>query len=111
MSEARPLPSHTTTGMGGSSLRLSSAMEITLGPPSTIRHTRGTPWPKPGTYSQKHVNPSIYHWSETNVWERNVKAKHVDVKREQTHQRREEMKSVVTAEHPFAVPALSELQA
>ena len=47
MSEARPLPSHTTTGMGGSSLRLSRAMEITLGPPSTIRHTTGTPWPRP----------------------------------------------------------------
>lgn len=43
MSEARPLPSHTTTGTGGSSLRLSRAMEITLGPPSTIMHTRGTP--------------------------------------------------------------------
>jgi len=48
MSEARPLPSHTTTGMGGSSLRLSRAMEITLGPPSTKRHTTGTPCPRPG---------------------------------------------------------------
>lgn len=66
MSEARPLPSQTTTGIGGSSLRLSRAMEITLGPPSTIRHTRGTPWPKPGRHrktchSVKSVDPSIYH--------------------------------------------------
>lgn len=43
MSAARPLPSQTTTGTGGSSLRLSSMMEITLGPPSRIRHTTGTP--------------------------------------------------------------------
>lgn len=56
MSEALPLPSHTTTGTGGSSLRLSRTMEITLGPPSKIRQTRGTPWPKPRhTYT-----PSIH---------------------------------------------------
>lgn len=47
MSEALPLPSHTTTGTGGVSLRYSSTMEITLGPPSTIRATTGTPWPIP----------------------------------------------------------------
>lgn len=57
MSEARPLPSHTTTGMGGSSLRLSRAMEMTLGPPSTIRHTRGTPWPKPGKQQKLSLKP------------------------------------------------------
>ena len=74
MSEARPLPSHTTTGMGGSSLRLSRAMEITLGPPSTIRHTTGTPWPRPAHVQKDtesstmplyptmhHMHPSSYH--------------------------------------------------
>lgn len=47
MSEARPLPSHTTTGTGGVSLRYSRTIEITLGPPSTIRATTGTPCPIP----------------------------------------------------------------
>lgn len=47
MSEALPLPSHTTTGTGGVSLRYSSTMEMTLGPPSTMRATTGTPWPIP----------------------------------------------------------------
>lgn len=47
MSEALPLPSHTTTGTGGVSLRYSSTIEITLGPPSTIKATTGTPWPIP----------------------------------------------------------------
>lgn len=47
MSEARPLPSHTTTGTGGVSLRYSSTIEITLGPPSTIKATTGTPCPIP----------------------------------------------------------------
>ncbi len=47
MSEARPLPSHTTTGTGGVSLRYSSTIEITLGPPSNIRATTGTPCPIP----------------------------------------------------------------
>lgn len=108
MSEARPLPSHTTTGMGGSSLRLSSAMEITLGPPSTMRHTSGTPCPKPGTNNQKYIFPSItlnYNLG-TCKFENEMSS---DVMN--TVQRREEMMSVVTAEHPFAVPALSELQA
>lgn len=49
MSEARPLPSQTTTGTGGSSLRYSSTIETTLGPPSTTRPTTGTPWPSPAT--------------------------------------------------------------
>lgn len=52
MSEARPLPSQMTTGTGGSSLRLSNIMEMTLGPPSRIRHTTGTPWPRPVTHTQ-----------------------------------------------------------
>lgn len=43
ISEARPLPSQTTTGTGGVSLRYSSTMEMTLGPPSTMRATTGTP--------------------------------------------------------------------
>jgi len=47
MSEARPLPSHTTTGTGGVSLRYSSTIEITLGPPSNIKATTGTPCPIP----------------------------------------------------------------
>lgn len=53
MSEARPLPSHTTTGTGGSSRKLSSTTVIMFGPPSTIRHTSGTPWPKPQQQQQK----------------------------------------------------------
>ncbi len=59
MSEARPLPSHTTTGTGGVSLRYSSTIEITLGPPSTIRATTGTPCPIPAeeteTWARKGV--------------------------------------------------------
>lgn len=49
MSEARPLPSQTTTGTGGSSLRYSRTIDTTLGPPSTTRPTTGTPWPSPAT--------------------------------------------------------------
>lgn len=52
MSDARPLPSQTTTGTGGSSFKLSRTMAITLGPPSRIKHTNGTPWPRPETNSQ-----------------------------------------------------------
>lgn len=47
MSDARPLPSQTTTGTGGVSRRYSKTIEITLGPPSTMRATTGTPWPIP----------------------------------------------------------------
>lgn len=47
MSDARPLPSQITTGRGGSSRRHSKTMEITLGPPSTMSPTTGTPCPSP----------------------------------------------------------------
>lgn len=47
ISDARPLPSHITTGKGGSSRRHSKTMEITLGPPSTMSPTTGTPCPSP----------------------------------------------------------------
>lgn len=47
MSDARPLPSQTTTGTGGVSRRYSRTIEITLGPPSTMRATTGTPCPIP----------------------------------------------------------------
>jgi len=47
ISDARPLPSHITTGRGGSSRRHSRTMEITLGPPSTMSPTTGTPCPSP----------------------------------------------------------------
>lgn len=47
ISDARPLPSHITTGRGGSSRRHSNTMEITLGPPSTMSPTTGTPCPSP----------------------------------------------------------------
>lgn len=52
MSEARPLPSHTTTGTGGVSLRYSRTIEMTFGPPSTIRATTGTPCPIPADETQ-----------------------------------------------------------
>lgn len=65
MSEARPLPSHTTTGTGGVSLRYSSTIEITFGPPSTIRATTGTPCPIPV--------------EKTETWERNVSEKRWNV--------------------------------
>lgn len=60
MSDARPLPSQTTTGTGGSSFKLSRTMAITLGPPSRIKHTNGTPWPRPETNSQ-FVEESFAH--------------------------------------------------
>lgn len=47
MSDARPLPSQTTIGRGGCSRRHSKTMDITLGPPSTIKPTTGTPCPSP----------------------------------------------------------------
>lgn len=53
MSEALPLPSQTTTGTGGVSLRYSNTMEMTLGPPSTMRATTGTPWPMPASRSKR----------------------------------------------------------
>lgn len=53
ISDARPLPSHITTGRGGSSRRHSRTMEITLGPPSTISPTTGTPCPSPEKTEQK----------------------------------------------------------
>lgn len=60
MSEARPLPSQTTTGTGGSSFKLSSVIEITFGPPSTIRQTTGTPWPRPETTIHKSSKANFY---------------------------------------------------
>lgn len=90
MSEARPLPSQTTTGIGGSSLRLSRAMEITLGPPSTIRQTRGTPWPNPGNHEKQIVLREIPPFItkddrtfSTDLWEQNTAAKHGTVMRKQ----------------------------
>lgn len=53
MSDARPLPSQTTTGTGGVSRRYSKTIEITLGPPSTIRATTGTPCPIPAIKKEK----------------------------------------------------------
>lgn len=53
MSDARPLPSQTTTGTGGVSRRYSKTMEITLGPPSTMSATTGTPWPIPALKKEK----------------------------------------------------------
>ena len=53
MSDARPLPSQTTTGTGGVSRRYSKTIEITLGPPSTISATTGTPWPIPELKKEK----------------------------------------------------------
>lgn len=53
MSDARPLPSQTTTGTGGVSRRYSKTIEITLGPPSTMRATTGTPWPIPALKKEK----------------------------------------------------------
>lgn len=67
-------------------------MEITLGPPSTMRHTKGTPWPRPGTYSKNShsFHSSIYYWTVTlsKITQQNLKCKveseHVDVMCEQT---------------------------
>ena len=56
-SEARPLPSQTTTGTGGSSRRYSRTMEITFGPPSTTRPTTGTPCPSPATHTTSTFRP------------------------------------------------------
>lgn len=53
MSDARPLPSQTTTGTGGVSRRYSKTIEITLGPPSTMSATTGTPWPIPALKKEK----------------------------------------------------------
>lgn len=53
MSDARPLPSQTTTGTGGVSRRYSRTIEITFGPPSTMRATTGTPWPIPALKKER----------------------------------------------------------
>ena len=44
-SAARPLPSHTTTGTGGSPVRQSNTVRIVLDPPSNTTQTIGTPHP------------------------------------------------------------------
>lgn len=67
MSDALPLPSQTTTGTGGSSFRLSRVMEMTLGPPSTIRHTNGTPWPRPATHRNTHTKWNTIELSQWNI--------------------------------------------
>lgn len=72
MSEARPLPSQTTTGTGGSSRRYSRTMETTFGPPSTTRPTTGTPCPSPATHSTSAFRPRSWlclhtHSSSWNV--------------------------------------------
>lgn len=43
-SAARPEPSHTTTGTGGSSVTYSSTARMVFVPPSITRHTNGIEW-------------------------------------------------------------------
>lgn len=75
MSDARPLPSQITTGRGGSSRRHSRTIEITLGPPSTMSPTTGTPCPSPVKETGVSLNTSnsarfvSKRWNAVNVYE------------------------------------------
>lgn len=76
MSDARPLPSQTTTGTGGVSRRYSKTMEITLGPPSTMSATTGTPWPIPALKKEKKRKKGEKNTKPANQINKKRKKKH-----------------------------------
>lgn len=76
MSDARPLPSQTTTGTGGVSRRYSKTIEITLGPPSTMRATNGTPWPIPALKKEKKGKKGEKNTKPANQINKKRKKKH-----------------------------------